>query len=166
MLDAAAAEAGIDRVGARWPLDGDLDAVLDPGAIVETRGTRGGADAGRRRGDGGRVRGGAPSASATASGRGGRAGSTAEHDGAVRRTSPATGNSTDEDGGPMDIRDQHPDLATWNALIERSLADPDSEPIENLGPMRTRSSTTRSSSAAARAGGSARRTCARWAVAP
>jgi pyruvate/2-oxoglutarate dehydrogenase complex dihydrolipoamide dehydrogenase (E3) component len=34
----------------------------------------------------------------------------------------------------MDIRDQHLDLATWNALIERSLADPDSEPIENLGP--------------------------------
>ena len=33
----------------------------------------------------------------------------------------------------MDIRDQHPNLAEWNALIEESLADPDSEPILNVG---------------------------------
>ena len=32
----------------------------------------------------------------------------------------------------MDIRDQHPNLAEWNALIEESLADPDSEPILNV----------------------------------
>ncbi|NMO92093.1 FAD-dependent oxidoreductase [Actinomycetospora sp. TBRC 11914] len=34
----------------------------------------------------------------------------------------------------MDIREQHPDLAEWNALIERCLADPDPEPITNLDP--------------------------------
>ena len=32
----------------------------------------------------------------------------------------------------MDIRDQHPNLAEWIALIEGSLADPDSEPILNV----------------------------------
>ena len=32
----------------------------------------------------------------------------------------------------MDIRDQHPNLADWNRLIETSLADPESEPIFNL----------------------------------
>ena len=32
----------------------------------------------------------------------------------------------------MDIRDQHPNLGEWIALIEGSLADPDSEPILNL----------------------------------
>ena len=32
----------------------------------------------------------------------------------------------------MDIRDEHPNLAEWNRLIEASLADPDSEPILNL----------------------------------
>ncbi len=32
----------------------------------------------------------------------------------------------------MDIRDQHPNLAEWNQLIEASLSDPDSEPILNL----------------------------------
>ena len=32
----------------------------------------------------------------------------------------------------MDIRDQHPNLAEWNHLIESCLADPDSEPIFNL----------------------------------
>ena len=34
----------------------------------------------------------------------------------------------------MDIRDRHLNLAEWNDLIERSLADPDSEPILNLDP--------------------------------
>ncbi|HVN13090.1 MAG TPA: FAD-dependent oxidoreductase [Kineosporiaceae bacterium] len=33
----------------------------------------------------------------------------------------------------MDIRDQHPNLAEWNQLIEASLSDPESEPILNLG---------------------------------
>ena len=32
----------------------------------------------------------------------------------------------------MDIRDQHLNLGEWNALIERTLADPDSEPLVNL----------------------------------
>jgi pyruvate/2-oxoglutarate dehydrogenase complex dihydrolipoamide dehydrogenase (E3) component len=32
----------------------------------------------------------------------------------------------------VDIRDQHPNLAEWNQLIEASLSDPDSEPILNL----------------------------------
>jgi dihydrolipoamide dehydrogenase len=32
----------------------------------------------------------------------------------------------------MDIRDQHPNLGEWIALIEGSLADPDSEPILNV----------------------------------
>ncbi|WP_300007035.1 FAD-dependent oxidoreductase [Pseudonocardia sp.] len=32
----------------------------------------------------------------------------------------------------MDIRDMHLNLGEWNELIERSLADPDSEPILNL----------------------------------
>jgi 2-oxopropyl-CoM reductase (carboxylating) len=32
----------------------------------------------------------------------------------------------------VDIRDQHPNLAEWNRLIEASLADPQSEPIVNL----------------------------------
>jgi pyruvate/2-oxoglutarate dehydrogenase complex dihydrolipoamide dehydrogenase (E3) component len=34
----------------------------------------------------------------------------------------------------MDIRDRQLNLAEWNELIERSLADPDSEPILNLDP--------------------------------
>src|SRR3954453_2210167 len=34
----------------------------------------------------------------------------------------------------MDIRDRHLNLAEWNELIERSPADPDSEPICNLDP--------------------------------
>lgn len=33
----------------------------------------------------------------------------------------------------MDIRDQHPNLAEWNQLIESCLSDPDSEPLLNLG---------------------------------
>jgi len=32
----------------------------------------------------------------------------------------------------VDIRDQHPNLAEWNRLIESCLSDPDSEPILNL----------------------------------
>jgi len=32
----------------------------------------------------------------------------------------------------MDIRDQHPNLGEWNALIDASLDDPDSEPILNV----------------------------------
>ncbi len=32
----------------------------------------------------------------------------------------------------MDIRDQHSNLGEWNELIERCLADPDSEPLLNL----------------------------------
>jgi len=32
----------------------------------------------------------------------------------------------------MDIRDEHLNLGEWNALIERSLVEPDSEPILNL----------------------------------
>jgi pyruvate/2-oxoglutarate dehydrogenase complex dihydrolipoamide dehydrogenase (E3) component len=34
----------------------------------------------------------------------------------------------------MDVHDQHPNLGEWIDLIEGSLADPDSEPIENLAP--------------------------------
>lgn len=34
----------------------------------------------------------------------------------------------------MDIRNEHLNLGEWNALIERSLAEPDSEPILNLEP--------------------------------
>ncbi len=58
----------------------------------------------------------------------------------------------------MDIRDEHLNLGEWNELIERSLDDPDSEPILNLEGDSRSASTTRSSSAAARAGGSVRRT--------
>ena len=32
----------------------------------------------------------------------------------------------------MDIHDRHPNLAEWIALIEGSLADPESEPILNV----------------------------------
>jgi dihydrolipoamide dehydrogenase len=32
----------------------------------------------------------------------------------------------------MDIRDEHPNLAEWNQIIERSLAEPDSDPILNI----------------------------------
>jgi pyruvate/2-oxoglutarate dehydrogenase complex dihydrolipoamide dehydrogenase (E3) component len=35
-------------------------------------------------------------------------------------------------GRAVDIRDQHLNLGEWNALIERSLDDPDSEPILNI----------------------------------
>jgi argininosuccinate lyase len=46
MLADAAAEAGLDPSALGAALDGDLDAVLDPGAIVRTRGSRGGAEPG------------------------------------------------------------------------------------------------------------------------
>ena len=176
MLAEAATDTGLAPEVLAPALGGDLDMVLDPGAIVRSRGSRGGAEPGVVRGMAARAARGAPSGSSPTSPRGGRAGTTPRPTcGAGRRAWPASGSrtrsstsSTEEptDGGPMDIRDQHLDLAAWNALIERSLADPDSEPIENLGPDGTRRSTTRSSSAAARAGGSARPTCAPWAAAP
>jgi pyruvate/2-oxoglutarate dehydrogenase complex dihydrolipoamide dehydrogenase (E3) component len=38
------------------------------------------------------------------------------------------------DGDHVDIRSQHLNLAEWDDLIERSLADPGSEPLFNLAP--------------------------------
>ena len=137
-LDDAAAEAGIDR-GVGAGLDLDLAAVLDPGRDRARRGTPGGArQPGVVQAWLGRVRGERPADARPRRDRErGGAGTPRDRSGAVRRTRRRREQRMEEVDRWISATST-PTSASWIALIEGSLADPDSEPIETSDPIRRR----------------------------